>query len=407
MEAARQDHEVRFLAILDADLDRVEGSLQDLKDVVWTDGHDIETMLVFSPALEKVLHQYIDKERIERKELEWGENIRARLHRHALFMGGLRWANLKYNFGLVFSKAPRKKGVSFSRFAKYSRCIEQDWAPSYTKSTQAILDYSNKHSCDLDDLVNRSLSLVTGQDAFQVCNGHDLVGFLTEGIQALSGPRRTLEEWTELLVAAADIGWLQDTLVWKELLEWEQSHEITILELSMCSSRQPTGHNGPIVDELPNQPRICASPEFSARLEKSSLGDVAALLRWPPEDFEAGLRMALESRGYGLIEGALPGCRAWLRQREGRSLEIEAVLSLSDLSFELQDPSGPLSDLSVSVAFSAWTELEVSAAGRFRHMAGCQIFGLANMVIGKHYMIEQLEIDHLEVVVPSPSFELE
>lgn len=172
---------------------------------------------------------------------------------------------------------------------------------------------------------------------------------------------------------------------------WADMHEETVL----------------VVSEDGDWDRICASPEYSDRLTKSTLGEVAAILGWPPRDFEAGLSVGLESGGDGLLEEALPGCRAWLPQREGRSIEIEAILSLSDLSFKMLDAAGSLSEFSVSVEFSAWAELEVSAGGRFKHMTGCQLFGLANMVLGKHYMIEHLEIAHVEMIVPSPSLDLE
>jgi len=47
-----------ILAIVDADFDILEGKLPDSSNVLFTDAHDLETMLMKSPALERVLIEF-------------------------------------------------------------------------------------------------------------------------------------------------------------------------------------------------------------------------------------------------------------------------------------------------------------------------------------------------------------
>ncbi|HFE46230.1 MAG TPA: DUF4435 domain-containing protein, partial [Nannocystis exedens] len=106
LKKAEKYDDAVLLAILDADFDRLEGTLKEHPNIIWTDAHDLETTLLSIPQiLLKVLGLSIAWDKQTKKEEEWGESTQARLFRHAKPMGRLRW--LKQREGikeLLFKK---------------------------------------------------------------------------------------------------------------------------------------------------------------------------------------------------------------------------------------------------------------------------------------------------------------
>jgi len=127
-----------LLAVLDADLDRVEGRLLLDSDVVWTDAHDLETTLLTLPTLEKLVTQCVDSSKLAEQEREWGEPLRARLFRHAEGIGRLRWLKQREHLDdLVFKKMKGTRELLY--FANYKRCADKFWSPSLAKVIEALL----------------------------------------------------------------------------------------------------------------------------------------------------------------------------------------------------------------------------------------------------------------------------
>lgn len=62
LEKARSQRDTRFLAILDADVDRLKGRPLEGEDILYTDGHDLETTLFGLPVLEKITRYHVDTE---------------------------------------------------------------------------------------------------------------------------------------------------------------------------------------------------------------------------------------------------------------------------------------------------------------------------------------------------------
>lgn len=215
-----------FVGVLDADWDRLEGTLSARADVVWTDARDLEASLLPLPVLEKLILRHGAK-RIETLEAQWGETFRERLVRHAVGMGRLRWRRRKAGYiddarELEFQRKSRKGRGPLER-PDYTRSVEKDWAPSMTAVIQEVLRFCGASSLS-EPILLQECAALPHVDASLLCNGHDLMGFLAAGFSAIFGEDFKSEEWAERVAQACDRIWLEQTEMWQGIVRWEASH---------------------------------------------------------------------------------------------------------------------------------------------------------------------------------------
>jgi len=87
------------LAVVDADYWVLEGIHPDSPNLFLTDTHDLETMLLRSPALEKALVEYLPGDQMGRAG-EIAEAVRQGLLKVGVPIGYLRWISFRENAGL-------------------------------------------------------------------------------------------------------------------------------------------------------------------------------------------------------------------------------------------------------------------------------------------------------------------
>lgn len=223
LDKAKSAPDSMLLGALDADLDRLEGTLAPRPDVVWTDAHDLEGVLFASPALDKLVRQLVDPGKLAECEGQWCEPLRKRVYRHAIEMGRLRWLVARKrreneDLGLVFKKTP--KG-NLELFRKYEDCVDKHGSPSLEHSIQAILNYSNTHA-DKAELTKACREL-DARDPLQLCNGHDLIGFLRI-CPPIAGEKLPPDELADRLALAYERRWLAQTSMARDIATWEHAH---------------------------------------------------------------------------------------------------------------------------------------------------------------------------------------
>ncbi len=85
------EHIVGVLAIVDADFDVLNGDTPASANILLTDTHDLETMLLQSPALEKLLNEFGSRDKIAWQDKE----IREVLLEAGTPIGYVRWISLQ------------------------------------------------------------------------------------------------------------------------------------------------------------------------------------------------------------------------------------------------------------------------------------------------------------------------
>jgi hypothetical protein len=162
---------------VDADFDFLEEIPVSSLNVIQGDCHDLEAMLVRSPAFDRVLREFGSEDKMQRFVTNAGRDIRHVLLTAASPLGYLRWHSLRADLRLRFD------GLLFSRFI--------DMAALTVDRSKLIATVKN-HS-QRQDLDNHELELAVREmeepkhDPWQLCNGHDLVGVLSIGLRRAIG----------------------------------------------------------------------------------------------------------------------------------------------------------------------------------------------------------------------------
>lgn len=203
------------LAIVDADFDRLEGSLDDNPDLFRTDLHDLETMLINSPALDKVIAEFGSEEKITR----FGQDIRAVILENGVIIGYLRWISKIDGLNLTFN------GITFSSFIN-----EKIMKIDQSKFIQEVINKSQAHSLNNKDLQQRINSQKDeNHDPCQVNCGHDLVEILSLGFRRAIGSYQPSDIKPDILERSLRLAYEEvyfcETELYLSIRSWESNNQ--------------------------------------------------------------------------------------------------------------------------------------------------------------------------------------
>jgi hypothetical protein len=206
LNVLRKSNHKGALVVVDSDFSRLDGQLILDPDVVWTEDHDIEAMLLKSPAPEKVMIEY------DLKVDAFGKDLSVSLAKGVMPLGYARLSSIKDKLNLNF------KDLDHSKFlVGPPAAIDQ---PKLAKELLA----KNPH-CKLaaKDLIGLMDKLVDGKhDCWQVSCGHDMTAALSHMLTKKFGreiPSWTVERQLRLSYHPTDF---VGTALHKEIKEWEE-----------------------------------------------------------------------------------------------------------------------------------------------------------------------------------------
>jgi len=173
------------LGIVDDDFDSLEGKTPNLPNLIATETHDLECLLLRSRAFEAVLIEYASKEEVKKLE-----ETRAALLARGVIFGRLRWLSVRKKWGLY--KDHHEGSQKKFEPTKREYIIDKEWIVNETKLLEAVIQELAKlgHLLTEGELKNLMASLPQDADPWKVCNGHELVYLLET---ALSGKLATSE----------------------------------------------------------------------------------------------------------------------------------------------------------------------------------------------------------------------
>lgn len=230
------------LAIVDADFDILEGKLFNSLNLLQTDTHDIELMIIASPALEKVLRQYGSKDKLQSFTTKLGKDIRSILVESAMPIGYLRWISLRENLSLKF------EDLNFERFID-----KQELTTDIKRLIRIVQSHtsdtidSQKYQFKDDELHTRIQQLSNdSHDPWHVCCGHDVVNILSVGLCRAIGSNSgqiakpdQIEKWLQL---AYEQSYFSQTRLYAAIQKWEKANE-KFMVLRVNSDLKENKHN--------------------------------------------------------------------------------------------------------------------------------------------------------------------
>jgi hypothetical protein len=164
------------LAIVDADFDVLAGNLPLSPNLLFTDAHDLESMIAQSPALEHVLSELASQTKMDVFVEKCGKELRLQLIECAHSVGYLRWASLRENMSLNFSDLNFGDVMKNPFVVDVIKLINLLRSRSYdsSKRKSSIQPLSN------NDIHRKMLLLQDNtHDPWHLCCGHDITGILS------------------------------------------------------------------------------------------------------------------------------------------------------------------------------------------------------------------------------------
>ncbi len=178
-----------FMGIVDADFGHIDGSLPESQNVIVTDYHDVEMMIIKTKAFDAVLLELGSEKKIREFRNQEGE-IRDDLIQKTLIIGHLRYLSMTDNLHLRF------EGLHFDRFIdRNSLEIDQD------KMLSNIFALTSNRCLDKKDVSNRLSELVDemNDDPYQICCGHDFIEIFGIALRKILGSRSSKTAGPEVL----------------------------------------------------------------------------------------------------------------------------------------------------------------------------------------------------------------
>nr|WP_250566124.1 DUF4435 domain-containing protein [Adonisia turfae] len=203
------------LAIVDADFDRLTSLSPCSSNLLYTDTHDLETMLINSPAFDKVISEFCSEEKL----LEFNQDIKLTVLESGISVGYLLWISQYERFNLTFD------GIKFSKFID-----EKNLQIDEIKLIREVKNKSQAFSLKEEDLLLRLKDQKSNNhDPWQVCCGHDLVEILSLGLRKTIGSNKAaavescnLERYLRL---AYEESYFRSTQLYTNIRNWEANNQ--------------------------------------------------------------------------------------------------------------------------------------------------------------------------------------
>lgn len=217
------------LGIIDSDFKHIENESKEIKNLVQTDLHDLEMMIIQSSAFDHVINLYRVKSKLDAFLNEMRKDLRSILLDIASPIGYLKLLEKRHRFGLVFKpKNPDGRPLSYTNFID-STSMEFKGQKSLI---QSVINYSTNKSKKVEKLgvIEKALKDISRIefDLWQLCNGHDMCNIIAISLRkkisnknAKSVDYRTIEKD---LILAYDSSSFRETKLFEQIRKWEESN---------------------------------------------------------------------------------------------------------------------------------------------------------------------------------------
>ena len=202
------------LGLIDADFDRIEGSPERSQNLIMPECHDLDMMLVSSPALDRILTELGSRDKLE----TFQEDVLKALMERALPLGYLRLHSLREKLNLRF------------RDLNYSAWIDRSsFEANTTKLINTVKNHSQRQNLSSSDLAIAIEELQdSNYDPYEMCNGADVIGILSVGLRGILGTKDAGEVGEELLKMALRLAYSEQhfrlSRLKKDIEKWQSQY---------------------------------------------------------------------------------------------------------------------------------------------------------------------------------------
>ncbi|AUB81929.1 DUF4435 domain-containing protein [Candidatus Thiodictyon syntrophicum] len=209
-----RDHFRGALGVVDDDFDGLEGRPRPSPNLIGTDTHDLECMLIRSPALERVLAELAAPAKIRDLEARQGHSVRDALLERGLEFGRLRWVAQRRAWEIPFHKLGPERFLNRDTWL-----VSRDDFHDAAVRTGAVPSIDDLHA---------ELEALPAADPWSICQGHDLVSILRIGLTRVLGSLKAskgVDDIAAMLRSAFDDQQLHGGHLGAAIRGWEQANK--------------------------------------------------------------------------------------------------------------------------------------------------------------------------------------
>lgn len=213
------------LAIIDADFLVLENDMPENANILLTDTHDLETMLIQSAGFDKLTDEFISEKRMSEFVSQRG-NIRDELAEMGKELGLLRWLSYRRSYQLTFNGLDFKKIICVKTFTPCSRDKIIRTVKNNTISKASAELRTEKYGINEETIRTEmeALEKLHG-DIWHICCGHDLISMLSVGLRRVLGNYNAKDVDSEIiereLRLAYESVYFRETDLFKTIQLWE------------------------------------------------------------------------------------------------------------------------------------------------------------------------------------------
>ena len=205
------DDFIGVLGMVDADFDRVERLINSSLNVVMPESHDLDAMLIYSPAFDLVMDEFASVGKLN----DFGKDVLQTLMDRALQLAYLRLYSLRNDIGLRFRGMNQSAWIDVGSFdSDADRLIE-----TVKNRSQRQYLLSDEFRSEMDTIES------SNYDPREMCNGTDMIGILSVGLRRVLGTNNATSVNTENLRRSLRLAYSEQHFMmsnlYKDIRAWE------------------------------------------------------------------------------------------------------------------------------------------------------------------------------------------
>ncbi len=264
------------IAVIDSDFRKILNKIPQHSNIIMTETHDIETLIIKSSTFEYVINSLVSSEKYNHFLSEIKGSFRNYiLELLAKPIAIFRLINEIDNLGLKFKPAKLD-----DKELKYNEFIEKDTFTfsGYEKLITTVKNYYNqKPSLSVSDIKLQIENYSKNNyDLYELCNGHDITHIISISLQKRIGSEKIeADEIGKRLINSYDSAYFEKTELFKNMVSWQATNS----HINIFNS-EIFGYNFYISNPLENAIKIqilslngLAFQEFIDQLFKLLYGD--------------------------------------------------------------------------------------------------------------------------------------
>ena len=198
------------LGIVDEDYDCLDGQILPSNNLISVVPHDLECFLCRSRALNTVLAEYGDREKISRFEHAHSVDVRTGLLLRTSIFGRLRWAAVRFALEIDFS------AIRIPRFVD-----QATWDVNEEEVINVVASGSEEE-------LRHYMTRLPEIDPWRVSRGHDMLQILRIGLRSVLGNVKNsvgVKEIARVLRASMGVSDFRQTSLWEDIDKWERNNQ--------------------------------------------------------------------------------------------------------------------------------------------------------------------------------------